>query len=105
MPQSKDVMVGSLAKDAYTFYVIISREDATQLEVRKRIRLGRYTALRMDEPAFQWDGKTEAIKREEYVTGTKKGQWPATEVDVLAASARPFPVANCFYSDACVQPA
>ena len=92
--QQKDVFIGSQAPHVYTFYTIISRMQEVQLMEQGRIRLGRYTALRMDEPAFQWDGMGEAIKREEHVSGTLQAHWFAAEVVALAAvssGGTPFP--------------
>ena len=99
--QHKEVLLeGNLADKIYTFYTVVSCEQAFLLEKQGRFRVGRYTSLRMDEPAFHWDGVGDAIKREEHVSGTPQGQWSAAEIVCWLHAQFPFqlpvaPVATC----------
>jgi hypothetical protein len=93
--QPTEVFLGNQATKIYTFYTVVSCEQAFLLEKQGRFRVGRYTSLRMNEPAFHWDGVGDAIKRDEHVSGTLQGEWSAAEVVVLAAGGIPFPVASC----------
>lgn len=77
----RPVQTGMQAREHYEFYVVMPKSDAVALTTRGRIRLGRYTSLRMDAPELNWDGQTEAIKREEAVSGVEQPSWPAAKVN------------------------